>query len=289
VILITGASGKTGRTVLGALVARGEKVRVLAHTSGQADQLIGLGACESLFGDMRDASLISQAVKGVDKVYHICPNVSPDEFNIGMEFIAAAKAAEIRHFVYHSVMHPQVEAMPHHWQKMRVEEVIFASGLPFTILQPSAYMQNILAGWQDILQTGVYSVPYSVDSRISVVDLMDVGDAAAKVLLETGFENSILECGGPQILSQKEVADVITKVTGIPVRADKLDPRIWEMKARQSGMNNYQVDCLIRMFEYYDENGLVGNSHVLESVIGKPARTLHEFLTWYNQKPTEDK
>ena len=57
----------------------------------------------------------------------------------------AARRAGIRHLVYHSVLHPQVEAMPHHWQKMRVEEQLFAAGLPYTILQPAAYMQNVLA------------------------------------------------------------------------------------------------------------------------------------------------
>ena len=284
-ILITGAGGKTGRAVLKALVSKGLAARVLAHTADQAQDLIALGAREALFGDIRDAALQKKAVAGIQKIYHICPNVSPDEYSIGQAIIAAADAAGIAHFVYHSVLHPQIEAMPHHWQKMRVEETLFASGLPFTILQPCAYMQNILSGWQEMLQTGVYSVPYSVDSRISVVDLRDVGEAAATVLLETGYENTILECGGPQLLSQKEVADVITTVTGIPVRAEKLDPRTWETKACQSGMSDYQVDCLLRMFDYYDRYGFAGNSHVLESVIGKPARTLHGFLTWYNQKP----
>ena len=61
--------------------------------------------------------------------------------------IRAAQSAGVERFVYHSVLHPQVEIMAHHWQKMRVEEQLFESGLSFTILQPAAYMQNVLAGW----------------------------------------------------------------------------------------------------------------------------------------------
>ena len=72
----------------------------------------------------------------------------------------------MEHFVYHSVLHPQTEKMNHHWQKMRVEEMIFESGLPFTILQPAPYMQNLLAGWKSIVEDGVLRVPYSVDSEI---------------------------------------------------------------------------------------------------------------------------
>ena len=88
--------------------------------------------------------------------------------------------------VIRSVFHPQVEAMPHHWRKMRVEEKLLASGLPFTILQPAAYMQNILAYWDDIAHRGRYALPYAPDSRLSSVDLEDVAQAAALVLTESG-------------------------------------------------------------------------------------------------------
>ena len=63
-------------------------------------------------------------------VYHVCPNVSPDEIAIGRVSIAAARSAGVEHFVYHSVLHPQTEAMPHHWLKLRVEEALITSGLP---------------------------------------------------------------------------------------------------------------------------------------------------------------
>ena len=92
----------------------------------------------------------------------------------------------MRRLVYHSVLHPQIEAMPHHWEKMRAEELLFAAGLDVTVLQPTAYMQNILAGWRDIVEAGIYRVPYPVESRISLVDLDDVAAAAALVLTQPG-------------------------------------------------------------------------------------------------------
>ena len=286
-ILITGAGGKTGRSILKALVLRGMPVRVLTHTPSQAQSLIGQGALEALSGDLQDGSIIKRAVKNIDKIYHICPNVSPDEIVIGTSLIAAAKTAGVKHFVYHSVLHSQVEAMPHHWQKMRVEEVLFTSGLNFSILQPCAYMQNILAGWNEILGNGIYSVPYSVEARISIVDLRDVATAAAEVLESERYTNAILECAGPQPLTQMEVARAISEVTGVSIIAKKQDPQQWESRVRQTGMNSYQVDTLLRMFDYYDKYGFVGNSRVLENVINKQPITLKEFLTWYNQKPTD--
>ena len=71
------------------------------------------------------------------------------------------------------MLHPQIEAMPHHWEKMRVEEMLFAAGLDVTVLQPTAYMQNILGMARDIVEAG-FRVPYPVETPLSLVDLDDV-------------------------------------------------------------------------------------------------------------------
>ncbi|MGD2207623.1 MAG: NmrA family NAD(P)-binding protein, partial [Anaerolineae bacterium] len=123
-ILVTGAAGKTGRAVIRALAARGAAVRALVHRSGQVSKVEALGA-ETIVGDMRDGVAMDRAARGAHAVYHICPNVSPDEVTIGQTAITAARRAGVEHFVFHSVLHPQVEAMPHHWLKMRVEELLF--------------------------------------------------------------------------------------------------------------------------------------------------------------------
>jgi len=285
-ILLTGAAGKTGKAVLKNLVSAGAKVRVLTHTPEQAQILQKMGAMEALPGDIHDTSVLQRIVKGIYKVYHICPNVSPDEFEIGRDLINTARNAGVSHFVYHSVLHPQVEAMPHHWQKMRVEEYLFASGMDFSVVQPCAYMQNILTGWNKIVETGVYSVPYSTSARISVVDLEDVGRAAAKVLVDDRYKNGVFECCGPQALSQEEVAGVIGDVLQRPVFASRENLQSWEEKVKRSGMDKYQVDTLVKMFDYYDKYSLVGNSWVLECILGTYSRTLKEFFTWYNQNST---
>jgi NAD(P)H dehydrogenase (quinone) len=93
--------------------------------------------------------------------------MSPDEVVIGTLVIGEAKRAGVEHFVYHSVLHPQTERMTHHWQKLRVEEMLFESGLPFTILQPAPYMQNLLAVWKSIVEEGELRVPYSIHAKFS--------------------------------------------------------------------------------------------------------------------------
>lgn len=276
-ILLTGAAGKTGISILRALTQHGVAVRTLVRNSQQLAQVAGFKNTEPIIGDLLDEASLNKAVEGADSIYAICPNMSPDELQIGKSLIRIAKINNVSRIVYHSVLHPQVESMPHHWQKMRVEESLFSSGLDFTILQPCAYMQNILAGWKSILE-GQYAVPYNLNSRISIVDLEDIAKVAAKVLTEPGHSNAIYELCGPGNLSQYEVADQISGILKQPVIAVEQSRQDWQQNALASGMQKHQIELLLKMFEYYDKFGLVGNSSVLEYLLGRKPTTFKEFI-----------
>jgi uncharacterized protein YbjT (DUF2867 family) len=277
-ILVTGAAGKTGRAVIRALTAKGEAVRALLHRPEQVQLVEEVGAREVVVGDMRVQATMDQAAQGVRVVYHICPNVSPDEVNIGQVAIGAARSAGVEHFVYHSVLHPQIEAMPHHWQKLRVEEQLFESGLCYTILQPTAYMQNVLAHWDQIMEQGVYPVPYAVETRLGMVDLEDVAEAASVVLTEPGQAGAVYELAGAEVLSQVEVAAILGQQLGRPVRAEVVPLEIWERRARESGLGDYQVEALVKMFRYYERYGFWGNPRVLSWLLGRPPTTFAAFV-----------
>jgi len=277
VILITGAGGKTGRSVIRALVARGATVRALAHRPDQTRALRELGA-QVVVGDMRDRAAMEQAARGAKAIYHICSNMDPDEVVIGKAVIAAACAAAVERLVYHSVLHPQTDAMPHHWNKLRVEEKLFESGLPYAILQPAAYMQNVLAYWNQIVEQGVYPVPYSVEARLSSIDLEDVAEAAALVLTGPGHVGATYELAGPEALSQSEVAEIISRQLGRLVRAQAVPLDEWERQTRASGMSDYAVETLIQMFRYYDRFGLCGNPNVLTWLLGRSPTTFAAFV-----------
>jgi uncharacterized protein YbjT (DUF2867 family) len=237
-----------------------------------------LGAREVIVGDVRDRAMVNQVVQGIQALYHICPNMSPDELGIGQLVIGAARSADVSHFVYHSVLHPQTEAMPHHWAKLRVEEHLFESGLPYTILQPAAYMQNVLAGWVSIVEDGVYRVPYAVETRLGMVDLEDVAAAAAVVLTETGHQGATYELAGAEALTQIEVAAILSRGLGRKVRAQALPLDVWEEGARQTGLDDYQITTLVRMFRYYGDYGLWGNPNVLGWLLGRSPTTFATFV-----------
>src|SRR5262249_36585915 len=191
-------------------------------------------------------------------IYHICPNVSRDELAYARAVAAAARMHGVKRFVYHSVLHPQIEAMPHHWQKMRVEEMLFASGFALTVLQPTAYMQNILGVWDGIARDGVFKFPYPAATRLSLVDLDDVGEAAASVRTEAGHEGATYELAGTPPLTQSEVAAALSAALGRDVRAEEEPLAAWEARARAADMGEHERATLAAMFRYYAAHGLVG-------------------------------
>lgn len=277
-ILVTGAAGKTGLAVVSALRARNAAVRALVRRSAQLAALQALGVDDVVVGDMADGNALREALRGVASVYHVCPNMHPDEIGIGEGMIEAARAAGVGRFVYHSVLHPQIEAMSHHWQKLRVEERLFESGLPFTILQPAPYMQNILAHRRQIVEAGEYPVPYSGGTRLALVDLADVGAVAATVLLEPGHEDAIYELVGEAALSQAEVAAVLAQELGWPVAVKEVTLAAWRAEATARGLGGYPLDTLARMFEYYDAFGLTGNPNTLRWLLGRQPTPFASFV-----------
>jgi uncharacterized protein YbjT (DUF2867 family) len=201
----------------------------------------------------------------------------PDEVEIAKLVLAEAAAAGVERFVYHSVLHPQAEEMPHHWNKLKVEELIFRCGLAFTICQPAVYMQNIRGYWSKIMQ-GHYPVPYDPESRLSLVDLEDIGNAAARILTENGHENAIYELCGIDSPSQSEIAAALSAVLGIDVQAERISLEKWERQAISAGLPGYMRETLIKMFVYYERYGLRGNPNSLIRLLNRQPTSLAEFL-----------
>ena len=278
-ILVTGAAGKTGRQVIRRLADAGAEVRALVRAPEQIEPLLVLGAREALVGDLLEAADVMRAMECVRTVYHICPNVHRREVEIGDVAIAAAIAAGVDRFVFHSVLLPKVEAMPHHWLKQQVEQRLQASGLAFTILRPCAYMQNVLRQLPLIVDHGRLEVPYSVDARFSLVDLLDVAAAAAAVLLEPGHEGGAHGLCGPEGISHRQMAVALGAALGRPVEAVAIDPLRWATAARSAGLGEYQLGALLRMFRWYDENDFAGSSDDLEGLLGRPAGSFDDFVS----------
>jgi uncharacterized protein YbjT (DUF2867 family) len=239
-----------------ALADREERVRALVFREEAFETMRRLGASEVVAADMRDPEALRVAASGVGTIYHICPNVHPDEVAIGESAIAAARSAGVERFVYHSVLLPAVEAMPHHWLKHGVERRLRDSGLQFR---------------------GVLGVPYGTDVEMSLVDLEDVAEAAAVVLTSPGHEGATYELCGPEAIAVTGIADSLERQLGRPVRAEFEEVEDWERTAGATGLGEYQVDALVRMFRYYDRNDFTGSSEALRRLLGRQPTSFEEF------------
>ena len=278
-ILVTGAGGKTGKAVIKALVARGAQVRAFVRSLAHEATLRQMGVSDVVAGEMDDAHAVTQAVRQTDAIYHICPNVSPHEIAFARALISAAKDSGVTRLVYHSVLHPQIEAMPHHWNKLRVEEILFSSALDITILQPTAYMQNSLTEWDRMVSDGIYRVPYPIGTRLSLVDLEDVAEAAARVLTDDGHSGATYELAGTPPLSQIEIAEAFGRALNKVIRAEAEAIESWEQRARDAGIDDYSRETLTKMFRAYARDGLKGNPNVLGWLLGRPPTSLAAFAS----------
>ncbi len=276
-ILVTGASGRTGQAVVRALARRGAKVRAFIRRAEAARGLQDIGAAQTHLGDLADDASLAAAIRGTTQVLHICPPMHPQEDTLAIKIIDLCKAAGVARLTLYSVLHPHIE-VPHHRRKQRAEAALIASGLPFTILQPGRYMQHLVGIWKEVVVTGRHRMPFSVSEQFSLVDLDDLAEATAIVLTEPGHAFATYELCGPQALSQTDCAKIIGDALKrtVVAEAKPLDDVIAE--ATRAGWPQARIDNMAIMNRHYDAHGFRGNPRVLRWLIEKEPATFADFV-----------
>ncbi|WP_330476541.1 SDR family oxidoreductase [Terrabacter sp. C0L_2] len=268
-VLVIGAAGKTGRAVTAALTSRGVDVRAAVRSARRAETAYAVGARSISVVDLETGSGLDEAVADADAIYHLAPNVHPDEVGIADRIACAAARAGLSRFVFHSVLHPDDASMPHHVRKAAAEKVVRTHLPGATVLRPAAYHQNLV----DAALAGRISVPYSLDSPFTNVDLVDVAEVAATVLTRPGHEGVTYDLAGPEVLSVRDQAHVASDVLGRPVEAVRVEIADW-VAGPGASLTAQARDDLLAMFASYDRGGLVGDSSTLRRLLG------HEPSTW---------
>lgn len=277
-LLLTGANGRTGRAVLKSLVAAKVPVRAFLRDEAQAKEILELGASEYALGNLDDAQSLADALKGAEQLLHIGPPMHAGELDHVTAMIDGAKAAGIGHFLYYSVMHPLARAIRHHRLKLDAEERIIDSGLPYTIVQPSRYMQHLEMIWPKVMSDNVHAMPFSTEQKFNVVDLADLADACAVIASSDRFRYGTYELAGPEALSQQDMAAIISEVLGTQVAARKIEIADMQAKARAKGASEDRVEQMTIMNTHYDAHGFRSNSAVLELILGRPATTYRAYV-----------
>jgi uncharacterized protein YbjT (DUF2867 family) len=272
VIVVTAAGGRTGAAVVRALWSRGERVRAVVGSGRPRPELTALSA-DVVAADLTDAAAVEPLLAGADALYLIWPNFDPRETTGAVALLAAARRAGVPRVVYHSVLRPQARAMPHHAAKDRVEEALDASGLRWRVLQPCAYADNLDGQLAEAATTGLFRSPWGLEQAQSLVDLRDVADAATVLLTQDGLDGGTFEAVGPEALTAPGIAALLAARLGREVRAVDVVPDGPVPPAEE-----YAARCSRLMFDHYRAHGFTGSPRVLESLLGRPARTFDAHL-----------
>jgi uncharacterized protein YbjT (DUF2867 family) len=268
-VLVTAANGKSGRAVMSALAQRGARVRAFVRDGAQAAALAALGASDVVVGDMLKPDTIAAAMAGCEAAVHIGPPMHADEKLITGHMVQAALQSGVKRFVYYSVMHPLRREVPHHARKLDTEEMVIESGVPYSIVQPIRYMQHLEPIWKDVVGNGVHAMPFNTRVKFSVVDLLDLAEATAKVATEDGHLYATYELAGPEALSQDDMAAIVAGVIRKPVTARQIPLDEMAAKAKAAGASDLRIETMRKMNAHYDHSGFLGNPNVLRWVLGR--------------------
>jgi len=272
-VLVMGAAGKTGAAVVRALTARGVKVRAAIRTERSRGRANAAGASDCAIVDLATGRGLGRAIEGVRSIYHLAPNVHPDEVGIAERVAREAADQGVTRLVFHSVLHPHDRSMPHHLRKADAEALVRETVPTWTVLQPAAYFQNLL----DAALAGRIEVPYSLDAPFTLVDLEDVAEVAARVLTEPGHNHATYELAGPELTTVRDLAAVACDALGRPVEAVRTDRAAWAAGPGADLADGVRRD-LLAMFAAYDARGLVGNATVLRLLLDRPPRTWRDLV-----------
>lgn len=230
-----------------------------------------------------------EALQGCRAAYLMAPNLHPDELGFISSLLEACREAGVARVVYHSVAAPYAPEMPHHVAKAAAEDPVRRSGLQWSILQPCAYIENLMPGLRD--PEPHIDVAYSVDTRFSLVSLTDVGEIAAAVLLDDSHIGATYELGGPEQLTIRDYAEHAEQVLGRRVAVNRLTPNQWSAAQRsatqaqapdadgsRSRLDEREIEWLEAMFAYYDAHGLPCGNLPAQSILGRAPRSVEEIL-----------
>ena len=209
-ILVTGATGNIGLFAAMKLMAAGAKVRSAVTNPDRARGMVD-GAVEFVRFDFLDPSTYMDALNGVDRLFLIRPPVlnNPKAF---YPFIDAAKRLGVRHIVFVSLLGVERNPFPPHF---KIEKYIEHSGIPYTFLRPSFFMQNLNTTHQEDIKVHNDIFLPAGHAKVSFIDTRDIGEAAAHVLLEPEHHvNRSYALTGPEALTYFDAARLLTETLG---------------------------------------------------------------------------
>jgi uncharacterized protein YbjT (DUF2867 family) len=278
-VLVTGATGTVSSALLGALKGKpGLRLRALVRdpAKGQALQKEGI---EVATGDLEEPDTLPEAFDGVDILWLLTP-ASALEPSMGSNAITAAKRAKVKHIVRNSAIKAGHDA-PNRNGRLHalVEDALKASGIPWTILRPHYYMQNLLSSAGSVATDGMLYMNMG-DAPVGMIDGRDVGVFAATVIEHPDrHAGKVYMPTGPESTTMAKAAEALTSVLGKPVMYVALPPDATQQAMLGFGLSRWFVGMVVDYGRVYAEGWGDFVTSDFKEVTGHEARSFKQFAT----------
>jgi NAD(P)H dehydrogenase (quinone) len=290
-ILVTGATGNTGGAVVLELLQRGVPVRAMVRTHDARSAALEARGAQVVVADMFDPDQLVAAMRGAQHAYYV-PPYHPYVIQSAVTFAVAAREAKLEAIVQLGQWlshrnHPALMTR-HTWLMDRVFAELH--GIAHTILNPGLFADDFLRTIDFATLLGVFPVLAGGTGKVAPVANEDIARTAVAALLAPGRHDGMTyRPTGPQLLSGREMADIVAKVVGHRVRAVDVPFWLFSKTARWgqgvapfmlSALRHYIADAKNGAFAF--EGGV---TDTVEALTGTPAEDFETTARRYAALP----
>ena len=267
-ILVTGATGNVGRPLIGLLSEAGVPFRAFVRDPARARAALG-PAADLAEGDFAEPATLDAALEEVERMFLLSGNPQ-----LETDAVEAAVRAGVGRMVKQSALGVGLDPPPFH---RSVEEALERSGLGFTHLRPTAFMQT-LAGYLPALidAEGTFRLP-AWEGRVAWVDTRDISAVAFRTLTEDGHDGKAYPITGPETLSMVEVAEKLSVATGRQIRYEDVPPGTAHQLMVENGLSAPFADFLVAFYGLVRDGATDFVTKTAPEVTGAPGRTFDAF------------
>jgi uncharacterized protein YbjT (DUF2867 family) len=283
-VLVTGATGTVGTEVVLALANRGVTVRAGVHSIIKGDRFSHITSGVQLVEmDFHKPETLHVALTGVGRVFMITP-FTADQVAISQQFIDIAQQAGVRQIVRLSAAGADAEPgiQLGRWHR-EIERYLEQSGLSYTILRPSSFMQNFVEQYcEPIQREGKFYLPLG-EGKIAYIDVRDIAAVAASILTAdiNGHQGQAYTLTGPAALSGHDVAQALGQATGRSISYVDVP----EEAARQAmpQLPSWMTDALLELHAISKAGYAAATTSAVQDLTNHPPFTFEQFAHDYKQ------
>jgi NAD(P)H dehydrogenase (quinone) len=284
-VLITGATGDTGRAAVRESIALGLNVRAMVRSrDARSEALEALGA-EVVVGDLLKINTIRDAMKDVEAAYFVWP-VQPDLINATVNFAQAAKETGVKTVINLSQRSADRESTSDSCRDTYIAEEVFNwSGLPVIHLRPTYFLEWLLYPWQlPYLQQGVLRMPVG-QGRHSPIAADDQGRAIAALLKNPEAHiGATIPLSGPVEMDHEQMAAELSEALGRKIVFQDLPIDEYCSSIEAMGVPPYIVQHLRGAMADYQNGHMSGADNNVEKLTGRRSMTVGEFARLHADK-----